>query len=606
MNSEEDCMNDQKSHFTFTRGKLIFDYSALFCDTPEKLLKSELFMDIIERFLLKLKLKESPLYEALYKKIPEGKREDISKYIVNLLRLLYSHKAKEIVEMECDYETILKDNQCLYEIIEELYNYWIRLERFFYLKSTNRSDPTKKGIHHAKFIELHVEFKNLILKIYRQARENLTSKNPRIFRQLPAGINMGMLIEERDWKCPDVLLSAKDIPFIRLAVMEAPLIIYPKRNTRKGMFEEIHELNKDMLLLVREDWFCLPAKIGDLTAFIYFHRDFISQGLSLCNLFEIANYDDIEGKRPDMTLFFGLKNENFPGDTVFFDDGDSGMLVGLLKYSEDIDYFGYFKKMPLTLHNIAMLRRGRLPVHGAMSYINVKGGGTAGIVIIGDSGAGKSETLEAIRALAEERIRDMKIIFDDMGSIGISKEKKQSKSERNEKLVGYGTEIGAFVRLDDLQPGYAYEEINRSIFMNPDKINARLIIPLTTYETITKGHDIDIVLYANNFEQVDDTHPILEFFNTPEEALRIFKEGARKAKGTTDEKGIVQTYFANPFGAPQRKDIHEKHAEFYFNKMFELGIKVGQIRTRLAIDGFEFKGPNAAAEGLFNVIRTMP
>ena len=43
-----------------------------------------------------------------------------------------------------------------------------------------------------------------------------------------------------------------------------------------------------------------------------------------------------------------------------------------------------------------------------------------------------------------------------MGSLGI----------KNGQVVGYGTEIGAFVRLDDLDTGYAYKKIDRAIFLN--------------------------------------------------------------------------------------------------------------------------------------------
>ncbi len=117
---------------------------------------------------------------------------------------------------------------------------------------------------------------------------------------------------------------------------------------------------------------------------------------------------------------------------------------------------------------------------------------------------------------------------------------------------------------------------------------------------------MDILLYANNYEQVDDEHPAIEFFSTPGEAISVFRSGARLAKGTTDEKGLVHTYFANPFGAPQRKEEHEKCAVSYFEKMFKSGTMVGQIRTRLGIEGFEQIGPRAASIELFKVIKRLP
>ena len=33
-------------------------------------------------------------------------------------------------------------------------------------------------------------------------------------------------------------------------------------------------------------------------------------------------------------------------------------------------------------------------------------------------------------------------------------------------IIGYGTEIGAFVRLDDLKPGYAFGHLDRAIIQD--------------------------------------------------------------------------------------------------------------------------------------------
>jgi len=581
--------------YVITRKKIILDYSALYCDTPEKLLRSELFEEIVDRFIERIASKGSSIFAFLVDRLPDVKREELTGYMVNLFRLLASHTAEEIIAMNSEYTPLLMEKELLYEFIEELYNYWRRFERFIYIEAPRRSRYTKSSIHHTQFIKLNEELKNLVLYVYRRIAENLTGENPRVYRQLPAGANMGMLLERIDWDCPEIYAILKDVPFIRLSLIEPPLILYPDMNKRKGRFEEIYDLKKEVISLEPDEWFCFPAKVGELTAFIYFHQDFISLGLSLVNLFEIAEYEDIEGKRPELMLIFGLKTD-LPGSTVFYEDKENDMVIGLVRHDREVDYFGYFKKMTLTLHNIVMLKKGRLPVHGAMVYIKLKDTSTANIVIIGDSGAGKSETLEALRILGEEHICEMRIIFDDMGSLGLDSEGR---------VVGYGTEIGAFVRLDDLQPEYAYEEIDRSIFMNPNKTNARLIIPVTRYHHIIKGYPVDLLLYANNYEQIDESHPVIEFFSDPEEALSVFRSGARLSKGTTDEKGLVHTYFANPFGAPQRREKHEQLATMFFKAMFNSGKKVGQIRTRLGIDGFEQLGPKTASLELLKVIQTL-
>lgn len=586
-------MPTTKRPYTITRGKVIFDYSKIYCENPEKLLRSDLFAEIVERFIERIASKGNSLFAFLKEKLPSVERANMSAYMANIFRLLASHTSDEISSMNREYGPILSEKEKLFEFIEELYNFWRRFERFIYLEAPQRSKYTKNSLHHAQFIKSNEEFKNLVLYVYRRISENLIGKNPRVYRQLPAGANMGMLLEKIEWTCPELYANLLDIPFIRLTLIEPPVILYPVMNTRKGRFQEVPDLNKEMFSLNREDWYCFPAKVGDLTAFIYFHHDFISLALSMCNLFEIADYEDIEGKSPDIVLVFGVAS-NLPGDTVFYEDKTNDLLVGIVRNTEEVDYFGYFKKMTLTLHNIAMLKRNRLPLHGAMVCIKLKDGASANVIIIGDSGAGKSETIEALRLLADEYICEMIIIFDDMGSIGL---------DGNGAVVGYGTEIGAFVRLDDLQTGYAYEEIDRSIFMNPDKINSRLIMPITRYHHIVKGYPVHMVLYANNYEQVNEDTPAIEFFSAPDEAISVFRSAARLAKGTTDEKGLVHTYFANPFGAPQRKDYHEKIAREYFDRMFKTGVRVGQIRTRLGIEGFEQDGPKTASMELFKEIR---
>jgi hypothetical protein len=588
-------MTTTKKHYTISRGKVIFDYSALYCDTPEKLLKSELFSDIVDRFIKKIASKSTSSFAFLMETLPWLKRDELTEYIITLFRLLSSHSAREVISINKDFRHILAEKRRFKDFIEELYHFWRRFERFLFIEAPERSQFRKEDIHHAQFIKSNEEFKNLVLSVYRSVSENLLGEYPRVYRQLPSGANMGMLVEKIEWSFPKDLTHLKEIPFIRLSLVEPPLILYPEMNKRKGTFQEIETFHPGLISMDPGKWFCFPAKIGPLTGFIYFHQDFISLGLSLVNLFELADHNEIEGKKPDLMLFFGLTTD-LPGETVFYEDKENDILIGLIRHSEEVDYFGYFKKMTLTLHNITMLQRNRLPVHGAMVYIKLKEGQQANVVIIGDSGAGKSETLEALRSLADEHICEMRIIFDDMGSIGVDKKKR---------IAGYGTEIGAFVRLDDLEPGYAYVEIDRAIFMNPDRTNARLIIPITPYHHIIKGYPIDMVLYANNYEKIDEEHSAIDFFSNPEEAFAVFRSGARLAKGTTDEKGLVHTYFANPFGAIQRKEEHEKCALEYFNKMFGAGIRVGQIRTRLGIDGFEQRGPKEAALELFKMIQLM-
>ena len=152
-----------------------------------------------------------------------------------------------------------------------------------------------------------------------------------------------------------------------------------------------------------------------------------------------------------------------------------------------------------------------------------------------------------------------------------------------------------------LDTGYAYKEIDRSIFMNPDKKNSRIIIPIASYNDIMKGYPVDFFFYANNYDKAEDNE--LEFFSNPEEAIEIFKAGKRMAKGTTSEVGIVDSYFANPFGPVQKQKETDILIDRFFKEMFAKGVKIGQIKTQLGIKGMEKAGPMKAAQKLFELIK---
>ncbi len=576
--------------------QIFINFGKLYCDTPEKLLKSPLFEEILRRYLRHLRERNLLRFEEIVASMGTDQEEALVARILLLFKLLMFHRAEELPELNPEWRSVV-EARCLWrEFVEGFYNFWRSFERYLILPAVAEGEAGRSSLYKASFVNLNEALKGLILRVYRTISTNLTGEAIRVYRQLPAGVNLGALTEPLSWEIPapeyEIL---RPIPFIRYALLEPPIIFYPRQNRRQGAFVELTYNPLRDLKLDPEEWFCYPAKVGPLLVFIYFHRAFASLGFSLVNLFELADKVEIQGARPDAILLFGgppLKEE---GISFFYEDRANDLVVGYVIGSEIADYFGYLKKTTLTLHNLIMIRRGRLPLHGAGVHIVLRDGSRATVVIVGDSGAGKSETLEAFRVLSQDYLSDMIIIFDDMGSL----------SEDQEGIKCYGTEIGAFVRLDDLSPGYAFSEIDRSIFMNPHLTNARVVIPVAYYHRIVQGFRVDLFLYANNYEQVDREHPAVEFFRDPEEALKVFRSGARMAKGTTDEKGLVHTYFANPFGASQRREEHERLARRYFEALFAQGVKVGQVRTRLAIEGYELEGPKEAARALFRLIREL-
>lgn len=578
-----------RKEFSISNDKVLINFTAKYCSTFEELVESQGFSKTIETYLKKSKKKVTLSWRYLKDSL---KTEDVSVITANLTKIFKYFtvmNVEEIVETNPIYKDLFSDKDKFIALIEDLYLFWRRLERYTIIHSNKLQD----GLSAVSFTQANSSLSNLILKLYRKIEKNILGYKPNVFRQIPVGGNASVIINKVLWPLPNGYEALEDIEFIDSILLETPFITYPKKNTRSGMFTEVNENPLLHTYLNKDHWFCYPAKVGELIAFIYFHRDFMQHGITLCNLFEMARLEEYRGKKPDLVYVFGANDNSGKKKTVFYDDKENDIMLGYVNHSEEIDYFGYMKKMTLTLHNLVMIKRGCLPIHGAMVNIELKDGKTANVVIMGDSGAGKSESLEAFRTLSEDYISDMTVIFDDMGTF----------KEIDGKIYGYGTEIGAFVRLDDLDQGYAFKEIDRSIFMNPDKINARLVMPVAPYKEIVKGYEVDLFLYANNYTEVKDGEKSIEYFKTPEEAIKVFKAGARMAKGTTSEKGLVESFFANPFGPAQKQEETNELIEKYFDNMFKGTVKVGQIKTCLALEGKEKEGPREAAIELFDIIK---
>jgi len=568
--------------YSQNRSNVIMNFSVKFCDNSEELLNSFGFKRVLDKYIQTLQKKDAVLYDKITKTIP---KESLVKTYTELFKLLLSLDKKDVARLSEQYKKMLSQKELLFDFIEGLYSYWRSLERYALIQSNG----SHKGIQNVNFIDANNDFLNIVLNTYRRIEENILGEHHNIYRQLSAGINAGIVLMPYESKIFNYYEVLSGIEFIKSIVFTPPFVIYPKKNTRSGLFKEVYENPIVDLPMNKSHYFCYPAKVGESLAFIYFHRDFMNHGISLCNLFELAKPDEYKYKDPDLVFVFGQRVKDNKKETVFYHDKENDTYVGFVSSSDEIDYFGYMKKMILTLHNVRMIDRGNLPIHGAMVNVTLKNGKKANIAIMGDSGAGKSESLEAFRTLSSKYLKEIKIIFDDMGVFKVE----------NGKIYGYGTEVGAFVRLDDLADGYAFEAMDRGIFMNPHKINARLLYPVSSYKDIMQGYKVDIFLYANNYVNAKQ---VLRLIDNKEAAIEIFKKGTRKAKGTTSESGVIDSYFANPFGVVQRKEQSEQIIKRVFDVLYDNKIEVGEIYTKLAIDGYERKGPERAAQKLFEWI----
>ncbi len=563
--------------------QVVMNFSEKFCKTEVEVLNSKCFNEVWTKYIDNLYKTENQAFLPVLNIFP---RAGVVEYTTNLFKLLFAFDIEEIKEMDKLYAKALAKKEVLYDLVQHFYDYWRRLERYAVVLTRN----VKDGVESTSFIHAQSEFNNTILSTYRGVSEKLFGAKFPVYRQLPAGVNAALLLSKNEWMDKDSEYAfLRKCDAIEQIVIRPPFISYSAKNKRTGTYPEAKKNPMDRIRdnFVANDYYCYAAKVGSALAYIYFHRDYMAHGITIGNLFEFVPLASCKNKKPDLLYVFGGE---YDGESEFFYDKANDIYVGLAPHNDSIDYFGYMKKMLLTLYNTKMIDNGYLPIHGACVHITLKDGRTKNVVIMGDSGAGKSESLEALSEMAGDDISSQLTIFDDMGTFKVE----------DGKVVAYGTEIGAFVRTDDMTAGYAYREMDRAIFMNPDKQNSRLVIPVATYPQIMKGYNVDMYLYANNYDP--DCADAVEFYSNAEEAKPIFIRGARRAKGTTQETGMTESFFANPFGPVQREEQTRKIIDNVFNALIANGTKVGVLHTRLAVPGMEHDGPMEAAKRLFELL----
>ena len=550
----------------------ILNFSASYVRTTAELLNSPEFRNITEIFIESLKDTNRDLYNWILngKTVREAKVE-----ITRCFRLMSVFECNEIDNY------YLNDKDQLLEFIEEFYNFWKHHQRFSITFIGNGQTSTA-----VNYITNDSNFNRLIRDTYRRIEEKVQGRKNKIYRQLQSGTNAAAALRIPQTRLPEEYDCLKRIPMIDSIMLRTPLMLTTRSNKREGMFTERKDNPVEVFTGTSKEWFCMPIKIGRLLCFVYFHRDFMCSGVSLANLFEIATAEECTHK-PDCIVLFG--NQDGLNETTFHHDQKNDIWVGSVSYSQKIEYFGYIKKMSLTLHNLAMMQRGWLPIHGAFVNVTLRDGKKKGIMLMGDSGAGKSESIEALRSLGNEVISNIEVVFDDMGTIHIE----------DGVPYGQGTEIGAFIRLDDLDKGTPYRDMDRSVFLNPDSSNARVITPAASYDVVAHNHKIDLFAYANNY----DKELGLRRIDDPEEVKRICIQGQRMALGTTQEVGLSRTYFANPFGPMQKQEVCQPLIDEVFECLYKNNVFVGEIFTHLGFSKEDRSGIQEGAKQLLEFIQ---
>ncbi|MBE0602603.1 MAG: hypothetical protein IH611_03105, partial [Deltaproteobacteria bacterium] len=346
MSNQRTVINDQYlREMHFDGSQVIMHTDGILCMTIPEVVNSRAFEAVLYMFLDGLVEKGDPILDAL--------RSDVStsagrSYLLRLLRILSEMPLEHAAKTIPSADAYLENPRPLYLFVEKFYDFWRSFDR--YLVCHSEQGPQSHDVRpYRTFTATTERLKDLARGLYRDICENITGEHCRIYRQVSAGADVGLIAVQKKWNPASPAAEVlEDIPFIRQVLINPPLIIDPPENRRTGQFLRVDSNPLENISLEEGKWLCYPAQVGPVVVFIYFHQMFMGLGISLANLFELAT-DEQVAAGPDAIFLYGVDPGHLSrfGElpTVFFDDEAGGSLVAAVPGENRFGYFGYLKKM---------------------------------------------------------------------------------------------------------------------------------------------------------------------------------------------------------------------------------------------------------------------
>lgn len=180
-----------KKEFSLSNDKVMLNFSAKYCDTIEKLLKSYGFRRVLISYCNRIKSRNSNLYKYLEQNLEHvNSDEEFVDELIDLFRLLTVLKSSEIITLNAKFGSVLNDSDKFFDFVEDFYGYWRRLERYSIVHNVRVAD----GIATVSFVDANNKFSKLVLDLYRKVQESVLSSEPSVYRQLAAGANAGLIL----------------------------------------------------------------------------------------------------------------------------------------------------------------------------------------------------------------------------------------------------------------------------------------------------------------------------------------------------------------------------------------------------------------------------
>lgn len=507
------------------------------CNTPEQLIKSLPF----SRFL---KIYKAEFIDSLDHRDSRRKNEAIHRVDFikgvcarDFLDLLEREEIAPGAEMERSRNLVRFIDGAFHHFRSSSYSRLVRLQNDVVSTGLETPDSVKD-----KVTEKATNLSDLILKTRRHLLRKVGMEHGvRRTHGMDASPNVTAgEVSGHYFNLPSDYVVLSHVPLTIAADIRTGVDYSTPSNKRAEPFYELDHNPLKMDQFNPDDWVSVPLQVGAWLIVAYLHksRGTVEMEPGLLNLFPFASVEDIKNnRRPDGVFIFGDPNAD-PNDLGYYWDEKSQLLVGLVPNRDELKYFGYSKKPILTLHNVLAIRKGDVPLHcGCTRYV--------------------------VRFDEEQGpyISEMLIKADDMGRITL-----QTGDDGVVRPIFFGTETGAFACLDGFSEQAKLLMVGREVGYNKDTgSNARQIVPVSEDIEVMNGDALDVLLYMNNFDLVEQGTSAINAEMGVDEAIAHFRLGERVAAGSTQtHRGSKESsYWANPFPALRDEKEEVLHPELY-------------------------------------------
>ncbi len=297
------------------------------------------------------------------------------------------------------------------------------------------------------------------------------------------------------------------------------------------------------------DYVFKMVPVGGIRTLLIMNRSYSHYIADELRLFPQQDFslEDLGNCNPEAVSFLGLPTKVMGEEYrvgYFFDKkkggekkGGESLPVSWVNAESITDYVGYLKKPILTVANEKALEKGMMPVHGSAFSIIFKNGLRKTMVLGGDSGTGKSETIIAMmkqiinnKGLAK-KVEGIEFLSGDMLTL--------FEGNDNQAYM-LGTEQGDFMRMTEIPEDWEQrvrDRINLGSKTNlTDKHNPRISIGnLCNPNEFLKPVRVNCFFNINNYETPEKS--AVRITETPKNLLlEEFVDGFRSEQGTSGDQ----------------------------------------------------------------------